>query len=273
MRTGDHRARLALGALAIAVTTSWASRTIAADKATCLGAYESAQTDRNAGKLRASRSKLLVCGKPECPALLRADCATWLVEVDRALPTVIVVARARGKTLTDARLSVDDEPLAETLIGAALEVDPGPRVFRVESPGHAPAVVTVTIREAEKNRVVELELAPQSDPGPEPARTPVTSYVLAGVGALGLVSFSYFGLRGLDRRSDLAACKGKCAEADVDAVRSDFVAADVSLAIALLSFGGAAYLHFTAPGGGPAAVGLSIAPRKAGVQAALQLAF
>lgn len=273
MRTRNRWAGPALGALALAFVTGLSHSARAADKATCLGAYESAQTSKNGGKLRAARGKLLVCIEPECPALLRADCATWLAEVDRAMPTVIVVARSAGKALSDARVSVDDEPLAESLTGTPLEVDPGTRVFRVESPGHAPAQASLTIRSGEKNRVLELELTPRAAPTRSASGPPVASIVLAGVGAVGLVSFSYFGLRGLDRRSELGACKGRCADTDVDAVRADFVAADMSLAISALAFSGAAYLYFARSNEQPAPVGLGIAPRRGGVQTAIQLAF
>lgn len=268
--------RLATLALSIAALVAWSGAARAADKATCLRAYESAQNDKNAGKLRASRKKLLVCVEPECPALLRADCTSWLTEVERGMPTVVVVARTGDAELSDVRVLVDDEVLAESLTGAALEVDPGQRVFRFEAPGHAPAEQTLTIREGEKSRRLSIALEPLGSSRQERAGPPVTSWVLAGVGAVGLVSFSYFGIRGLRGRSDLKACKGECAQDDVDAVRADFTRADVSLAIGALAFGGALYFYLSsrderAPER-PAA-SLAVVPQPGGAQTRFQLAF
>lgn len=275
-------ARLAVLALPAALGLTWAPVARAADKATCLRAYESAQTDRNARKLRASRSKLLVCVEPECPELLRKDCSAWLSEVERAIPTVVIVARSGGKELTKVRVLVDDEPLAESLTGASLEVDPGRRIFRVEAHGYVPVERTISIQEGDKDRELEVELELTSKPAKDeqPASIPTATWVLAGVGAVGLLGFTYFGLKGLDGRGELKQCKGECAEEDVDAVRADFTRADVSLAVSALAFGGAAYFYFSSrgdpkktPATERSSVSLGIAPRRGGAGAALQLAF
>lgn len=269
-----------MSALSVATVLGWAPATRAADKATCLRAYEAAQNERNAGKLRASRSKLLVCVEPECPELLRADCSTWLSEVERDLPTVVVVVRSEGKELSNVRVLVDDEVLADSLTGAALEVDPGRRVFRLETPGHALVERTITIRRGDKDRAIELELDRPSRKERTTAGPPVASWALAGAGAVGLLSFTYFGLKGLDGRGDLKECKGACAQEDVDAVQADFTRADVSLVLSALCFGGAAYFYFTAgndeekaPAEQRPNVSLHIAPRVGGAQTALRLAF
>lgn len=269
-----------LPALVLSLATLLAPAGVAraADKAACLRAYESAQHDKNAGKLRAARSKLRVCVEPECPALLRADCATWLGEVERGMPSVVVVAREGGRVLTDVRVSVDDEPLAESLTGAALEVDPGSRDFRLEAPGHAPVERTISLRQGEKNRELVFDLAPPAARRETRARVPVASWVLGGIGAVGLVGFGYFGLAGLSGRGDLEDCKGECSQSDVDAVRADFVRADVSLAISALAFGGAAYFYFTAPRselapGAARRLRLGLAPRAGGAATALELTF
>lgn len=275
-------ARLATFLLSIAAAVVWAPAARAADKAGCLRAYEAAQQDKNSGKLRTSRKELLVCVEPECPALLRADCSSWLAEVERGMPTVVVSVSSGGKELSDVRVLVDDEVLATSLTGAALEVDPGQRVFRVEAPGRPPVTQTFTIRQGEKNRRVELELSAEAGAPTQASSPPVISYVLAGVGAVGLLSFSYFGVKGLSGRSDLKACKGECAPDDVDAVRADFTRADVSLAIAALAFGGAAYFYFTersdepregAPASRRPGARLGIWPHPNGVRTALEFAF
>jgi len=267
--------RLTALALSIAVSTAWSGVARAADKAACLKAYESAQQDKNEGKLRASREELLVCVEPECPDMLRKDCSSWLSEVESSMPTVVVAARSGKTEVTDARVWVDDELLAESLTGAALEVDPGPRTLRIEAPGFAPVKRGITIRQGEKNRVVRVELAPLGG-AVESRGIPVASWVLGGLGVIGLASFSYFGVKGLSGRSDLNECKGECAQSDVDAVHADFTRADISLAIGALALGGAVYFYLSAPaskGEGPAQAALGVAPRPGGAETAIRLRF
>jgi hypothetical protein len=150
-------------------------------------------------------------------------------------------------------------------------------VFRLEAPGRAPVEQTITIRQGEKNREVVLELAPGASKREPSSQPPVASYVLAGVGVLGLASFSYFGLKGLSGRADLKDCKGSCSQGDVDDVHADFTRADVSLAIGALALGGAAYLYFgtNEEEGAPrtARARLGIAPRASGIETAFQLVF
>jgi hypothetical protein len=268
--------RLTALALAIATSMAWPGVARAADKAACLKAYESAQQDKNEGKLRSSREALLVCVEPECPDLLRKDCSSWLTEVERSMPTVVVTARSGKSEVTDVRVWVDDALLAQALTGAALELDPGPRAFRIEAPGYVPVERSITIRQGEKNRVINVELAPVEGASETSRGIPLASWVLGGIGVVGLASFSYFGLKGLSGRGDLNDCKGECAQSDVDDVHSDFTRADISLAIGALALGGAVYFYLSAPGSkseGPAQASLGVSPRRGGAETAIRLRF
>jgi hypothetical protein len=133
---------------------------------------------------------------------------------------------------------------------------------------------TFTIRQGEKDREIAVDLA-ATDTAAEPsARPPLASWVLGGIGVVGLASFTYFGLKGLGGRSDLADCKGECAQSDVDAVHADFTRADVSLAISALAFGGALYFYFSAPGvEGPERAAVGVVPRRGGAETSLRVAF
>lgn len=77
------------------------------------------------------------------------------------------------------------------------------------------------------------------------------TYVLGGVGMLGLAGFGFFGLTGLSEESDLDQCKPSCASNDVDAVRTRYLAADISLAVGVLAVGGASYFYFARSSGSP----------------------
>src|SRR5262245_12836867 len=63
----------------------------------CASAYEQGQRLRKQGALRAAREEVVLCASDSCPAALRDDCMQWLREIERALPTVVLVARARGE--------------------------------------------------------------------------------------------------------------------------------------------------------------------------------
>ncbi len=245
-----YGSRSHVGVLLVAFLTASSAH---ADKAECLKAYEATQRHRKAGQLKQARRDLVVCAATECPALIKTDCTAWLVEVDRALPSVVFVARSEQQDLTDVRVSVDGALLAERLTGAALPVDPGVHVFRFEWQGRQ-VERKLTIREGEKHRREVVEFVPSAATAPEASQARALSpevVALAGVGAIALASFGYFGVRGLNRRSDLAECKGRCSQDAVDDVSADFTRADVSLLVSALAFGGAAYFYFSAAPGAP----------------------
>lgn len=241
-----------------------------ADKAECLQAYESAQRQRKAGALGKAREAAVVCAATECPTLIKSDCTTWVAELERAIPTVVVVAKSDGREVSDVRVSVDGRRLADALTGKALAVDPGERHFVFERQG-ARVDRTINVREGEKLRRVTLSFDP-----PAPAEKPAaaapspTTYALASVGVLGLGGFIFFGAKGLSGRSDLEDCKGRCRQSDVDDVKADFTRADVSLAVSLVAFGAATYLYFSSAPGTPQ---VGVKPLRSGAAGSVALSF
>jgi hypothetical protein len=190
--------------------------------------------------------------------------------VDEALPSVVIGAKTdTGDDALDVRVLVDGELLTERLEGRPLTVEPGGHVFRYEMAGATPIEAQVLIVEGQKDRILSIAferqvptpaptpkgesagpakaLAPAAS-GPRPAR--VLSYVVGGVGAVSLGSFAYFGIEGRSQASTLAQGCGatkSCTEAQVDPVRGQLIAADVSLGVAIVSFGAAAWLFFSRP--------------------------
>ena len=260
---GRHTATL----LALVTLTSSAE---AADKAQCLSSYEAAQRHKNAGELSAAKTDLLVCVEADCPALLRSDCETWLREVTASMASVVLVAPVPG-----ARVLLDGKPFVNAVTEEPREVEPGAHTFRFEAPGREAVEKRITLAAGEKNRRVEADFPAPPPKREVPSGPPTISYVLAGVGAVGLLSFGYFGLSGLSGRSDLEDCKGSCAQDDVDDVQADFTRADVSLAVAAVALGGAAYFYFGSDSkkeqSGSARVG--IAPTASGVSTAVHVSF
>jgi hypothetical protein len=220
------------------------------DASECIAAAEAAQPLRAAAKLRAARDKVLFCARPQCPRLVRADCTTWAEELEAALPTVVVLARdAEGRPVSSVRVSVDDEAIAEELMGKPIPVDPGRHVVRFEWGAGPTTERPIVVGAGEKNRMVSAELPPrQPRPAPAAALHPVPAvhdeargpsplaFVFGGVALAGLASATTFGLiasSDLDRLRD--RCAPRCPVSELDDVRTKALVADVSLVVAGVS--------------------------------------
>jgi hypothetical protein len=208
---------------------------------------------------------------------VQSDCLEWLPDVEREVPTVVIVARGPdGADTGNVRVSMDDELLTEHLDGTALDVDPGYHQFRFEHEGRPPIERRLLIRQTQKNRAVEVSfevatVAPASpptepnvplppivdSPEPEPA-SPLRLYafVAGGVGAVGLAGFTVLGLVGRSEKEHLdETCKGHCAQSDVDAVRTKYIVANVALAVGIagLATGTVLYVLSDSPNEQPTA--------------------
>lgn len=221
----------------------------------CVATYEQAQRHRNHGEMIEAREALMVCSRDHCPDIARTDCTTWLAEVRRDIPTVVVGARfPDGRDAIDVTVSLDGKPFAMQLDGRPVEVNPGIHTLRFEAAGRPPVEERVSFRVGERNRRVVVTIPDPPAPPPPPQSSlqiPTVSYVLGGVGVLGLVGFGYFGATGLSKESDLDRCKPTCPSGEVDAVRTRYLAGDISLAVGLVALGGASYFYFTKPGNEP----------------------
>ncbi len=259
-------------ALALLAAPRIASADTPADKPACIAAYENGQRLQRDHALLEARAELLVCSRDPCPKAFQAECVGWLGEVDRAMPSVVLGARTpEGRDLVDVKVFVDARPFALRLDGKALEIDPGEHVFRFVPQRGQPLEQRVVIREGEKARewtVVLREAAPgpaptpaqataspagaastEAGPPPAPSRPiPVVAYVLAGVGAVALGSFAYFGLSGRSEQSNtLDSCKPACSPSQRDDVLQKYIIADVSLGISVVALAAAAVVVLTRP--------------------------
>ncbi len=230
----------------------------------CAEAYEKSQEQRTRGHLGTALVYLRQCLDLSCPKFMREDCSRWFDQAEAALPSVVFAVRRDGKDQFDVEVMCDGSPLAPSLDGKAIAVDPGVHTFSFRAPGLAPVEQQVMVREGERNRIIEVEL-PSRVPAPpetvsglvtptEDAAATVTSgggsasgtlwmYSLAGIGALGIVNFGIFGLLGKSQRDDLQrTCAPDCQSNQVDSVKTKYIVADVSLGVGLLSAGVATYL-------------------------------
>jgi hypothetical protein len=232
------------------------------ERSTCLDAVAKGQTLRDEHKLVEARAQFLLCARAACPAVVQGDCANWVIELDRAVPTIVVSARDdAGKDVLDLEVSIDDKPLPRADVGQALPLDPGVHTFRFQRSDGAVVTTTSLIKAAERNQSVSVVFA---------ARPPLTGLsMVAREGAkertlhvLGLVAGSV-GVAGLVAGIAVAYdAKARDNEAEVAPqpqrhTQSESAASEGNVATALLIAGAAliatgTVLWFTAPRGKPA---------------------
>lgn len=278
------RFRRPIAAVLVAATVLGPASSLSAatpDKATCVAAYEVVQTARKAGKLREAHDKALVCAQAACPGAVRDDCAQWLGDIEKSLPTVVVVATDENDAdLVDVEVWVDGEKIVDKLDGKGLPLDPGQHALKFVREGSPPVEQTIVVREGEKNRKLEVKLVPEKvvdpkkdgpklgdkppppdvtepppdetpkPPPPPPVMdrpTPASVYVLGVAGLVGLGVFTTFSVMGMQNKTalDNRGCRPNCAQDDVDTIKRQFLIGDVGLALGVVSLGTAAVLYFT----------------------------
>ncbi|WP_437623033.1 hypothetical protein [Sorangium sp. So ce1151] len=293
-RTSHGSLVAALAASALACLQP--ARAHAGDAEACFTASEEGQRLRDEGQLREARARFISCGSAACPALVRSDCAGWLSDVAARVPTLILSAEdEQGQDVADVQVTVDGAPLAARLDGKAVEVDPGEHVLRFERAGSAPVALRLVVREGEKLRRVSTRLVRSAGPvrgagapgggaltpredqaSSPPASALLLPIALGGVAAAGGVAYAALGLGARADADRLrTTCAPRCAEADVDAVRTKIVGANIAFGVGVAALGGAvaALLLGRADPAAPAAAAVHVVPLPGGAAAALGARF
>jgi hypothetical protein len=208
------------------------------------------------GSLLEARKKLVLCGGPECPDVMHADCQRWLSSVEASLPTVVFqVSSSSGSAPSAVRVSLDGTE-AILLEGRALPMDPGEHEAVFEAVGFRSSSRHLVVLEGEKLRREVVILDPVPAPKvvselpakrlvpPSPAANPPTVdasprrrltmpvvvagsvAVLAGAGAI------YLGLAARSDERDLDLCRPGCSHEQVDHVKREYLLANVSIGLA-----------------------------------------
>ncbi len=212
----------------------------------CADAYEATQRDRAAGHLLAARKAGIFCAQPSCPEVLRTDCAKWTSEASNSIPSLVIEARTRaGELLTEVFAQVDGAAFSDRLDGRSRELDPGRHHIHLEALGFLPNDSDFVVVEGHQAQRLSITLEPEPIAPPAPRPVPVAAYALGGVGVLGLASFTFFGLSGNHKKSELSQCQDACPSSSRAPIERDYLVADVSLGVSVVSFGVAAWLAFT----------------------------
>jgi hypothetical protein len=225
--------------------------------AQCLQAYEDGQRLRRQGDLLSAAQQLLVCGGPACPVRMQRDCQRWSDEVQRSLPAVVFRVRgADHANLPGASITIDGGA-PQPLDGRALHMNPGQHQVVFEHPGYVPLRTPVFITEGEKLEPHDVTLTALSELGRAPlaplpalplepapaaprAHRSWTGPVAAGaVAALGGVGLAYFGSSAKSGERALDRCTPDCSPGSVDAVKRDYLMANLSLGVGVAALIGA----------------------------------
>ncbi len=235
---------LALAALAAILAAPATARADATDA--CIKASDEGQVLRDQGKMIAARERFVTCSAESCPRLVRTDCASWLADVDKRIPSVVLSATdPEGHDTAEVQVTMDGAPLASRLEARAIPVDPGAHRLRFERAGSPAVEETVILREGEVRRAVAVRFrgaAPPGAPstvapasGTRPSRGALTAAIaLFGAALAGGGLFAYFAATAQGDAEHLrATCAGHCDPGDVDAIRTREIVANVALGTGL----------------------------------------
>lgn len=287
--------RRLLISFAVAFAVSAPGAALAVDPTTeeCVAANEQSGPLSQAGKLREARANLVRCSAASCPGVVRDDCIKGALQIETALPTIVFEASdLAGNDLSDVRVTMDGQPLADKLTGTAIEVDPGEHVFAFESAAGQHVEKRLVVHQGEKNRREPVVLvAPAGTPAPAEAgpddRTPGSAgrglgsqkVIAIGAGAAGAVGVVVGSVLGLVANSRWQQAKTECgagcapgtpAQGDASSAHTMAALADVSFVVGAVGLATGAVLWMLAPQNQPSAalrVGPFVARSAAGVTA------
>lgn len=222
----------------------------------CMARHRRAQAELRALRLLAAGAALRECLDPRCSPVLREDCARLLAEVERDVPSVVLVAESSTGDLANVEVYDGEQRVATTLDGSSLQLDPGEHHFTFKAEGWLPASRSVVLRVGEHLRRVAVQLTPVpalAAPTLERAPTPperkaalapsnrALTYGLLGGGAALGVAGVWLGLSAQRAYDDAERdCAPLCQQSVRDDIRKRSLVADglVLLSGAALVWGG-----------------------------------
>jgi hypothetical protein len=211
----------------------------------CATAYEAGQEMRLDSRLLSARTQFRTCANPACPKMVSQQCTTWLQDVARDIPSVIVtVVDGQSRDVAGATVTLDEKPIP---LGEAVDVDPGRHRLRVRA-GTRSTEQTFVASESQKQRFLPIKLV-ESKPrsitlqkAPQPDRKPGKSSllppILLGVGGAALATATFFWLSAKADYDDLGdGCRPYCSTSEGDRVARKALIGDVLGVVGIASLG------------------------------------
>lgn len=228
----------------------------------CFHAHEQAQVLRLDGNLRQSRTMLQACSLEVCPAVVQRDCVRWLDEVSTQIPTVVFEAVTDNGAAQKVTVKQGSTVLTQELDGRPVEMNPGYYEFSFEIQGRPAKLVSVLLKQGDKNRLVSVDFreqpptatptaAPPTLPAAVMIRTrpiPTSVYALSGIAIVGATAATVLGIN-TRAKEDLAyeECAPRCSQDRIDNIKRWALATDAAIGISVISTIAAAVLYVGRP--------------------------
>ena len=205
----------------------------------CVSQHDSARQLRLNEQWFDARTAMTDCAADRCPLAIGADCRSWLEELNRALPTLLVFV-ARDGAAHPTRVELDGRAIDLPEPPVPIELVPGPHRLHVVFAEHPPIDRDFTLERGEKNHLERIEpptppstsagVAIQFRPPPPPSRPVRTSTYLLSAGALVAFTASTVLIMSALRERDEAriTCAPTCPSGVRRRIETQLVFADVS---------------------------------------------
>lgn len=228
----------------------------------CIDKHAEAQRQSFSNHLRAARDIASECTHAICPPEIQSECAGFVASLEPRLGSLIVRVRQGEAEVTTARVFVGEELLTERVGRDELEVDPGMLKVAVVLPDGARREATVLVAEGERGKRMDFSFPARAasdatSPNEQTTTTPLDTerpipalvWVFGGLAVASAAGFATLGLHGAAREDALidAGCRPFCAQDEVDAIRNEYIAADVLLGVSIASLATGAVIFFTRP--------------------------
>ncbi len=260
-----------------------AARAAPPSKARCVEAHQQMQQMQNANRLIEARNWARTCVHHSCPGPIVTDCAQWMSELDRRLPSVVFQVRLDGHHCPSATVVVDGTRVRDWTRGEALVLNPGEHHFRFELPSYPPVDESMLVTEGMRYRLVSADFetpAPEAASAPSPTtagnRTPASAdtrrersapddgaasaerpipasfYALLGLSAAGFVTFGGLAMAGKAEQTNLEkTCSPRCTDDDMARMRQFYLLGDLGLGVGAAALIGAGVVYLTRPVAAP----------------------
>ena len=239
-------------------TTEASRETSRAEVEQCIAQHDSARQLRLSEEWQAARTKMVSCADEHCPLAIAADCRAWLDEVERLMPTLIVVVEADDLAALHSALHVELDGVRVELKDPPMPIEllPGAHQLRFELPDEQPAVVNFSLAKAEKNHIERVRFTPRKAVRPPTLATsrvptrpvPASTYWLSSGALAAFATSGAFLVAGLNERADAREiCAPTCDHDIRTSIQARLLVADIAGGAGLVLGGLAVYSYLRRP--------------------------